>query len=72
MLASMILSDQTLFVSDSPTFANIEVAASGYAYITGDESTNGSWRIGKSGNNQVIQNRRNGNWDTLAEYEPKA
>lgn len=40
-----------------------EVGSGNYVYW-GDPSTNGSWRIGRSGNNLVMERRESGSWVT--------
>jgi len=49
--------------------ASVEALSSGYFYL-GAKTTDGSWRIGRSGNNFVIERRESGNWVTKQTWTP--
>jgi hypothetical protein len=52
-----------LAVSGDFASANAEVGSAGWVYM-GNPTTNGSWRMGRSGNNLVLQRRESAVWNT--------
>lgn len=49
--------------------ANPEIGSTNYVYF-GAEGTDGSWRIGRSGNNLVFERRESGSWVTKQTMTP--
>ena len=50
-------------ISDIVLSGKVQTASDAFFYI-GDSGTDGSWRIGRSGNNMVMERRESGNWVT--------
>lgn len=50
-------------VSGTPTRSRVQLI-SGWVYLVGNESTDGSWRTGNSGTDLVFQRRESGTWVT--------
>jgi hypothetical protein len=50
-------------INRKPQLDEVHLVAAGVLYF-GDDSTNGSWRIVRSGNDLVIQRREAGTWTT--------
>lgn len=60
----------TASVSDDITGgSDMEIDDAGYYYL-GGQNTNGSWRIGRSGNNLIFQRRESGSWVTKTSIVP--
>ena len=49
--------------------ASVEAKSDGYFYM-GDPDTNGTWRIGRSGDNLVMQRRESGTYVTKSTITP--
>ena len=50
-------------IARKPQYEEVHLVSAGIIYI-GDDSTNGSWRMVRSGNDLVFQRREAGNWVT--------
>jgi hypothetical protein len=50
-------------INRKPQFDEIHLVAAGIIYF-GDDSTNGSWRIVRSGDDLLIQRLESGTWTT--------
>lgn len=48
---------------------NVEIGSSNYFYM-GDPTTDGSWRIGRNGDNLVMERRESGSWVTKSTITP--